>query len=154
MKSNNYGNKKLYQLSDGTYCTVQDVVDKTGLKYVGANARLRRFNRPEDVFAPRKKQGVPAGFKQMDAKVKWISEPNVVVAGFQLTAEWQDGHIEGVSNEENFTSSLFGPQYDRHGVMLTPSESRALERYRKELRQQWRDNNKDNIINMEDENDK
>jgi len=36
MKSNNYGNKKLYQLSDGTYCTVQDVVDKTGLKYVGA----------------------------------------------------------------------------------------------------------------------
>ena len=129
------GHFKYWTLSDGQSVKVQDVMEKTGLTYMGSTSRLNTFSNPEDVFAPRKQQGILKGSTL--ESVEWISEPTQVVGGIQLLAEWEDGKIISPS----------GPVYDRYGVIISSREHLALIKYREKLRQEWLDNT--NIINRE-----
>jgi hypothetical protein len=131
------GDFKYWTLADGQCVRVEDVMLRTGLTYTGASSRLRRYTRPEDVFASKKQQGIPKGSTLK--KIKWVSAPSKVCWGIQYESEWEDGILR-----EN------GPA-DRYGQLLGRRELLALAKYRDKLRQEWLDNN--NIINKENNND-
>lgn len=131
------GNLKYWTLADGQCVRIEDVMLRAGLTYTGACSRLRRYTRPEDVFASKKQQGIPKG-TTLD-KIEWINAPSKVCWGIQYESEWEDGILR-----EN------GPT-DRYGKPLGLRETLALAKYRDKLRQEWLDNN--DIINKEDNND-
>ena len=131
------GDFKYWALADGQCVRVEDVMLRTGLTYTGASSRLRRYTRPEDVFASRKQQGIPKGSTLK--KIKWVSEPSKVCWGIQYESELEDGILR-----EN------GPA-DRYGQPLGRREMLALAKYRDKLRQEWLNNN--DIINKEENDD-
>ena len=131
------GDFKYWTLADGQCVRVEDVMLRTGLTYTGASSRLRRYTKPEDVFASKKQQGIPKGSTLK--KIKWVSKPSKVCWGIQYESEWEDGILHET-----------GPA-DRYGQLLSRRETLALARFRDKLRQEWRDNN--NIINMEEKDD-
>lgn len=122
---------KVYELSDGSKVTIEDVMRATGLSYVGCYSRLTRGSRPEDIFGPKKRAGRQA------VPLVWKNKPTQVIGGIQFKAEWEDGKL--------LTKN--GPLYNRDGYIMTSRERVALSEYRKKMRQQWRDTN--NIINRE-----
>lgn len=126
---------KVYELSDGSKVTVDDVMRATGMSYVGCYSRLRRCSSPEDVFGPKKTGGRHA------VPLVWESKPTQVIGGLQFKADWEDGKI----------LTRKGPMHNRDGYIMTSRESIALSEYRAKMRQQWRDTN--NIINREYEDD-
>lgn len=126
---------KVYELSDGSKVTVDDVMRATGMSYVGCYSRLRRCSSPEDVFGPKKTGGRHA------VPLVWESKPTQVIGGLQFKADWEDGKI----------LTRKGPMHNRDGYIMTSRESIALSEYRVKMRQQWRDTH--NIINREYEDD-
>lgn len=130
-------NKKVnHTLSDGSVVTIEQVMEATGLSYTGASSRLKDYTKPEDVFAPMKQRGIPKGTKL--PKITWTSAPTKVCWGIQYEAEWEDGRLNTFSRNP----------IDRYGKLMTSREALALNRYRDELRQEWRDTAK-NILNKE-----
>ena len=53
------GVTKKFKLDDGSITTVAEVMSRTGLAYAGSVNRLRLFTNPDQVFEPRKQQGIP-----------------------------------------------------------------------------------------------
>jgi len=126
----------MYTLSDGQVVTIADVMKITGLSYTGASSRLTSFSKPEDVFGPRKQQGIPKGTTL--PKIVWSSAPSKVCWGIQYEAEWEDGRLNEIS---------INP-IDRYGNIMTSRQALALNRYRDKLRKESRDSTK-NILNKE-----
>lgn len=129
MGSNQYTQPKVWTLTSGREVTVKEVMDATGLSKPGAYKRLS-FNKDDDVvFA---KAGHNMGKKGV--KIHWESEPVRVVMGIPINPEYLDGQIKGHSS------------YDRDGKPLSYPQRSALARYRREKREEWRNNN-NNIKN-------
>ena len=127
---------KVYELSDGSKVTIDDVMRATGMSYVGCYSRLRRCSSPEDVFGPKKTGGRHA------VPLVWESKPTQVIGGLQFKADWEDGKI----------LTRKGPMHNRDGYIMTSREGIALSEYREKMRQQWRAENPF-IINRECEDD-
>ena len=122
------GVTKEYLLDDGSITTVAEVMSRTGLAYAGSVNRLRLFTNPAQVFEPRKQQGIPKGTTLKRPK-EWVNEPDKVCAGIPYDCAYMDGNI----CEKGFV-------YDRHGIMMSARQRKALAKYRAKLRQQWLNN--------------
>jgi len=122
------GVTKEYLLDDGSITTVAEVMSRTGLAYAGSVNRLRLFTNPAQVFESRKQQGIPKGTTLKRPK-EWVNEPDKVCAGIPYDCAYMDGNI----CEKGFV-------YDRHGIMMSARQRKALAEYRAKLRQQWLNN--------------
>ena len=119
---------KEYLLDDGSITTVAEVMSRTGLAYAGSVNRLRLFTNSDQVFESRKQQGIPKGTTLKRPK-EWVNEPDKVCAGIPYDCAYMDGNI----CEKGFV-------YDRHGIMMSARQRKALAEYRAKLRQQWLNN--------------
>ena len=119
---------KKFKLDDGSITTVAEVMSRTGLAYAGSVNRLRLFTNPDQVFEPRKQQGIPKG-TTLKRPEEWVNEPDKVCAGIPYDCAYMDGNI----CEKGFV-------YDRHGIMMSARQRKALAKYRAKLRQQWLNN--------------
>ncbi len=122
------GHFKSWTLSDGQSVKVEDVMKKTGLSYTGSASRLKRFSKPEDVFAPRKQQGIPKGTTLKRPK-EWVNEPDKICAGIPYDSAYMDGNLD-----------RNGFVYDRYGNIMSTRQRKSLANYRDKLRQQWLNN--------------
>ena len=122
------GVTKKFKLDDGSITTVVEVMSRTELAYAGSVNRLRLFTNPDQVYEPRKQQGIPKG-TTLKRPEEWVNEPDKVCAGIPYDCAYMDGNID----ERGFV-------FDRYGNMMSARQRKALAKYRAKLRQQWLNN--------------
>mgnify|MGYP003638447906 CR=1 FL=1 len=137
---NNY---KKYLMDDGTYMTVKDIMDCTGLTSAGAHKRMQLSKNPNWVCLPRGHKDLEHGpGDEVDSNRDWDEEVKVH-GGIPMNPSYLDGIVGGDLS------------FDRHGKPLSYSERRALAEHREKQRDEWRASNFDikNIYIKEEEED-
>tara|TARA_R110000796_G_scaffold5318_5_gene20097 strand:- start:1129 stop:1548 length:420 start_codon:yes stop_codon:yes gene_type:complete len=125
-----------HPLSDGTFATVKQVMERTGLSRIGAYRRLSTCIDENTGFSDADLVWIKSGHLKLERRLKdkWISEPVRIAWGTPINPEYLDGTVSG------------NTMTNRDDKVMDYNDRVALAKYRHDLREEWRASS-DTILN-------
>ena len=130
-------NFKKYLMDDGTYLTTRDVADAVGVTRIAAYRRLQKSSDKKYVLAMKGSEIMSENTGRPIGTSRWRDDPVQVAFGIPINPSYMDG-----------MSSKGELPRDRNGKLLSFTQQSALSDFRRRGRQQWRDENEGNILNV------